>query len=118
MGSQGQHKAKRYHTGYYMFDILGVNAMLQCWAIDAQVLAGQHALLWVFHHYIIGSVMNKLMLEQLNSNLIVPKFTRHWTAMLAHLPVIAQNELSYPVVLYTICSRSAVSMQEMFLDTH
>ena len=111
-GARGQHKADRYYTAYYTVDTCGVNAMLQHWAVDAQV-PGRHALLWVFPPFhLIGSVIHKLLQERVDAILIVPKFIRHWTAMLAHLPVVDVYELSYHVGLYTIGSRAPVSMQK------
>ena len=61
------------------------------------------ALLWVFPPFpLIGAVINKLLLEQVNAIVILPRFLRFWTAMLRKLPVFAVHEMVYSGRLYTI----------------
>ncbi len=85
--------------------------MFQNWAKDA-CSHGRSGMLWVFPPFhLIGAVINKLLAEQTNAIVILPRFLRFWTAMLKQLPVFAVHELSYYDKLYTIGSRAPKNMQ-------
>jgi len=73
---------------------------------------GRSGMLWVFPPFhLIGAVINKLLVEQTNAIVILPRFLRFWTAMLEQLPVFAIHELSYYSKLYTIGSGAPKYMQ-------
>ena len=75
-GSAGQHVMSRYYTLYYTPKALAVNTMYQSWHKDA-VVAGKVSLLWVFSPAaLVGAVISKLLLEQVNAIVVLPRFLR------------------------------------------
>ena len=58
--ANGQHTASRFYTLHYAPNCLGVNGLLQHWALDTQI-QGRHSLVWLFPPFsLIGQVLNKL----------------------------------------------------------
>jgi len=55
---------------------------------------------------LITAVISKLLHEQVDAILILPRFMRVWSAMLECLPLVAITELPYYSKLYTIGSRA------------
>ena len=105
-GAKDQHHVSRFYSQYFTPAALAASAMFQNWAKDA-CSHGRSGMLWVFPPFrLIGAVINKLLAEQTNAIVILPRFLRFWTAMLKQLPVFAVHELSYYDKLYTIGSRA------------
>lgn len=103
--AKGQHQVERFYTLHYAPGCLAVNAMHQCWARDAPIQNG-HGLLWMFPPFeLIGAVLNKLKVEQVDAILILPKHTRFWVSMLGSLPVIASHDLGFHMGLYSVGSK-------------
>ena len=69
-------------------------------------------MLWVFPPFpLIGAVINKLLSEQVDAVLILPKFMRYWVPMLQQLPVVGEHELSWFDGMYSIGSRAPDHMK-------
>lgn len=60
---------------------------------------------------LIGAVIGKLLIEQVNAIVVLPRYMRFWTAMQQRLPIVARCELSYYAKLYSIGSRAPKYMQ-------
>ncbi len=102
--AHGQHHAKRYYTLHFAPGCFAVNAMHQSWARDATVQGS--SLLWVFPPFpLIGAVLDKLALEQVNAILILPKHVRFWVSMLHNLPIVSTQDLGFHKGLYTLGSK-------------
>ncbi len=109
--AEGQHRVDRFYSKFYCPGAVAVSAMYQNWAVDACLL-GRLPLLWVFPPFeLVGQVIGKLLLEQTDAILIVPRFRRYWQVLLRSLPIIAQHELKYHNRLYSIGSRAPVNMK-------
>ncbi len=110
-GAKDQHLVSKFYSLYFTPKALAASAMFQNWAKDA-CSHGRSGMLWVFPPFhLIGAVINKLLVEQTNAIVILPRFLRFWTAMLEQLPVFAIHELSYYSKLYTIGSGAPKYMQ-------
>ena len=111
--AKGQHQVDRFYSKFYCPGAVAVSAMYQNWAVDACLL-GRLPLLWVFPPFeLVGQVIGKLLLEQTDAILIVPRFRRYWQVLLRSLPIIAQHELKYHNRLYSIGSRAPVNMKSI-----
>ena len=107
----GQHVVSRYYTLYCTPHALAANAMNRSWQHDACV-PNRAGLLWVFPPAaLIGAVISKLLVEQVDATVVLPRYLRFWTAMLQRLPIVASCQLSYYSKLYTIGSRAPKYMQ-------
>ena len=110
-GAKGQHHATRYYTLFDTPQALACNAMHQNWQRDART-PGSRGKLWVFPPFhLIGAVLNKLLVEQVNAIVILPRFLRFWTAMLKRLPIVREMPIEYYSKLYTVGSRAPRCMQ-------
>ena len=60
---------------------------------------------------LIGSVLGKLHIEQVDAILVVPKFRMYRQALIWQLPIIAEIDLQFHDRLYTIGSRAPPGMK-------
>ena len=82
-GARGQHVLQRFYSLFYTPGAIGANAMYQCWQLDAR-RPGRAGLLWVFPPFpLIAAVINKLLVEQVDAILILPRLMRFWSALLS-----------------------------------
>ena len=106
--AKGQHHAKRFYTLYYAPGCHTVNGMHQHWALDATT-DGSPGLLWLFPPFpLTGAVLSKLLVEQVNAILIVPKQVKFWVSMLNRLPIVSSYDMGYHKGLYTLGSKVPV----------
>ena len=110
-GAHGQHQVSRFYSLFHTPKALAANAMLQNCAKDASS-HGRKGMLWVFPPFpLIGAVIIKLLAEQVNAIVVLPRFLLFWTATISQLPVLGVHELAYYHRLYTIGSRAPNYMQ-------
>ena len=110
--ARNQHVMSRYCTLFHSPRALGANAMYQNWQRDA-CRHGLPGMLWVFPPFpLIGAVINKLLSEQLDAVLILPKFMRYWVPMLQQLPVLDGHECSWFGGMYSNGSRAPNDMKD------
>lgn len=103
--AKGQHHASRFYTLHYAPGCYAINGMHQHWALDAKV-NGSPGLLWLFPPFpLIGAVLSKLLIEQVNAILIVPKQLKFWVSMLSKLPIASSYDIGYHKGLYTLGSK-------------
>lgn len=112
--ASGQHTAFRFYTWHYAPSCLGVNGLLQHWAVNARLQASP-GLVWLFPPFsLIGPVLNKLQLERVNAILILPKYMRVWVSVLQQLPVVQQRDLGFHKGLFSVGSKARSQwLQEM-----
>ncbi len=77
----------------------------QHWARDAQV-PNAPSLLWLFPPFpLIGAVVNKLLLEQVDAILVLPMHLKFWVPMLQRLPIVDSHVLGFHKGLYKLGSK-------------
>lgn len=91
-------KADCWYSKFFEPGCSGVNGLRHAW--------GDKQLVWVFPPFDLVAVsIKKVQEEQVHCVLIVPQWTRFWSAMLAELPVVEEVLLAYTAGLYRLTSR-------------
>ena len=94
----GGKKADCWFSKYFEPGCSGVNGLRQPW--------GNQQLVWLFPPFdLVAASIKKVQEEQVHCILIVPQWTRFWSAMLADLPVVGEELLAYRAGLYRLTSR-------------